>query len=88
MKYSINKEAIIFLDIDKGNNFHTIAYDFQSDDVVAIRPVQYHLLMAIYEHQPIPYDQLVHIVQNILPEKDFKKTTSDLLAKNVLNIHE
>lgn len=49
MKLFVNTEAIIFLDIDLINNYHTIAYDWKTDNVMAIRPKEYLLLRRILE---------------------------------------
>lgn len=49
MKLFVNNEAIIFLDIDKINNYQTIAYNWETDDVMAIRPKEYLLLRHVWE---------------------------------------
>lgn len=49
MNLFVNNESIIFLDIDKANNYHTIAYNWQTDEIIAIRPKEYHLLRFIWE---------------------------------------
>ncbi len=49
MKLFVNPEAIIFLDIDQINNYHTIAYNWQTDDVMAIRPKEYLLLRQVWK---------------------------------------
>lgn len=54
MNYRINREAIIFLDRDSEAGFQTIAYDWQSGDLYAVRPLEYNILRFIYEHEPVP----------------------------------
>lgn len=53
MSYRINREAIIFLERDREVGFQTIAYDWQSGDLYAVRPLEYSILHFIYEHEPV-----------------------------------
>lgn len=88
MTYSVNKDAIIFLDIDKENNYYTIAYDYKSEDVVAIRPLEYRLLKYVFKNQPVNENQLQEFsISN--PDIDgFEKLISKLVNKNILLIDE
>ncbi|MBI2326399.1 hypothetical protein HYU91_03360 [Candidatus Collierbacteria bacterium] len=88
MTYSVNKDAIIFLDIDKENNYHTIAYDYKSDDVVAIRPEEYWLLKYVFENQPVSEYQLHKLFVNNSDRNGFEELVSKLIDKNILLTNE
>lgn len=88
MTYSVNKDAIIFLDIDKENNYHTIAYDYKSDDVVAIRPAEYRLLKYVFENQPVSENQLQKFSVDNPDINEFEELISKLTDKNILLANE
>ena|SRR3989344_5807803 len=85
MTYLINKDAVIFLDVDIENNYYTIAYDFKSDDVVAIRPLEYRLLKYVFENEPVNENQLKAFLRNDIDAKNgSEELISKLLEKNIL----
>ena len=88
MTYSVNKDAIIFLDIDKENSYHTIAYDYKSEDVVAIRPEEYRLLKYVFENQPISEYQLHELSVDDADKNGFEELVSKLIDKNILLTNE
>ena len=88
MTYSINKDAIVFLDIDKENNYHTIGYDYKSGDVVAIRPLEYRLLKYVFENQPVSEYQLHKLSVDDANNNGFEELVSKLIDKNILLINE
>lgn len=88
MTYSVNKDAIIFLDIDKENNYHTIAYDYKSEDVVAIRPLEYRLLKYVFKNQSVNENQLREFSKDNPDIDEFEELISKLVDKNILLIDE
>lgn len=84
MNYSINKDAIIFLDVDKENNYRTIAYDYKSDDVVAIRPLEYRLLKYVYENQPVSENKLFDFLGGDADVGELAELVTKLISKNIL----
>ena len=88
MTYSVNKDAIIFLDIDKENNYHTIAYDYKSEDVVAIRPLEYRLLKYVFENKFVDENQLQEFSVNNPDIDEFGELISKLVGKNILLANE
>lgn len=88
MTYSVNKDAIIFLDIDKENNYHTIAYDYKSEDIVAIRPLEYRLLKYVFENQSVNESRLQEFSKNNPDIDGFEELISKLVDKNILLIDE
>lgn len=88
MTYSINKDAVIFLDIDKENNYHTIAYDYKSEDVVAIRPLEYRLLKYVFKNQAVNDSQLQAFSINNPDIDGFEELVSKLIDKNILLTNE
>lgn len=84
MIYSVNKDAVIFLDVDKENNYHTIAYDYKSDDVVAIRPLEYRLLRYVFENKFVDKNQLREFCVNNPDIDGFEDLISKLVDKNIL----
>lgn len=88
MTYSVNKDAIIFLDIDKENSYHTIAYDYKSEDVVAIRPLEYRLLKYVFENKFVDENQLQEFSVNNPDIDEFGELISKLVGKNILLANE
>ncbi len=86
MTYLVNKDAIIFLDTDKKNDYYTIAYDFKSDDVVAIRPLEYQLLKYIFENQPVDEKQLQVFFRNDVD--GLEEILTKLVDRNILHTNE
>lgn len=44
MKYVVNKLSVILLDSDKDRGLNTVAYNHQTDELMAIRPGEYAIL--------------------------------------------
>lgn len=88
MRYSINNEAIIFLDSDKDNNFHTIAYNNQNDDVVAIRPTEYKILKRIYDLDSVTENDLIATFKKDIPQKELQDILSKLVSNNIVIAYE
>ncbi len=88
MTYSINKDSVIFLDIDKENSYNTIAYDYKSDDVVAIRPLEYRLLKYVFENKFVDENQLQQFSVRNPDINEFEDIISKLVDKNILLANE
>lgn len=84
MNYKINREAIIFLDRDREVGYHTIAYDWQSGDLYAIRPLEYRILRFIYEHEPISKSTLRDVSGRTLGESQLDKIMEVLINKKIV----
>ena len=96
MKLFVNNWAIIFLDIDRINNYRTIAYNWETDDVIAIRPKEYLLLRHIWERNGLEesatrnyHSQYIHsqeeaafVVKKLLEKNLLIRRKAPLLAKN------
>ena len=88
MNYTINKEAIIFLDRDREAGFCTIAYNWQSGDLYAIRPLEYKVLRYIYEHEPVSMSLISDFVKSDLGEDNLNKIMEILVNKRIVLIDE
>ncbi len=88
MTYSINKDSIIFLDLDKENDYHTVACNSDTEDLVAIRPLEYEFLREIYENEPVADSALWEVWNNKIEEKDFKDLLDGLIKNNIILTNE
>ena len=85
MNLFVNTEAIVFLDIDRINNYHTIAYNWETDDVIAIRPKEYLLLKHIWEQNGVEESAIGNYRSRFIHSQE--KTdlvVKELLAKKLL----
>ena len=56
------------MDRDRETGFQTIAYDWQSGDLYAIRPLEYKILRFIYEYEPVTESIVSDYAKNDLGE--------------------
>lgn len=88
MIYTVNKDAIIFLDEDRLGGFNTVAYDYRSDDLIAIRPLEYKLLWSIFDRGQASAEDIGPIMGEELTENETKEMVETLIEKGVLLAHE
>lgn len=88
MNYSINREAIIFLDTDSENGYHTVSYDFESGDLIAVRPPEYHLLKFVYDQQKATELAIKDFVGETMLAAELKEMMDKLLEKGILRVNE
>lgn len=87
MKYLINGTAIIFLDIDRVSHFHTIAYDWETDSVLAIRPKEYHLLKYLFDQSGATDEELFNYLGRMSMEsEEMQLMIKNLISKNLIFI--
>lgn len=60
--YQVNPESIIFLDGDRITGYTTIAYDWTSDDVFLIRPIEYRVLKYIFDNGPVERESFADLL--------------------------
>lgn len=85
MNLLVNNEAIIFLDIDRINNYHTIAYDWQTDNIMAIRPKEYLLLRHVWGQNGIEESAIkAYRSQYLRSQKEVDFVVSKLIEKKLL----
>lgn len=85
MKLFVNTEAIIFLDIDIINNYHTIAYDWKTDNVMAMRPKEYLLLRTVWERNGLEESDIRNYrSQYIHSQEELDLAVKKLLERNLL----
>lgn len=85
MKLFVNNEAIIFLDIDRINNYHTIAYNWKTDEVMAIRPKEYLILRYIWERNGLEKSTIRNYRSYYIhSQEEVDAVVKKLLEKNLL----
>lgn len=85
MKFIVNERAIIFLDIDKLNNFYTIAYNLRDDEIISIRPREYLLLKYIKDNKGAAEKDLINFGSKLFKDqKEIFKTIEVLFKKQIL----
>lgn len=85
MKLFVNNEAIIFLDIDRINNYHTIAYNWKTGDVIAIRPKEYQLLRRVWGQGGLEESAIRNYrSQYIDNQEEADLVVKELIAKKLL----
>lgn len=83
--YKLNSEAVILLDSDTSNGFSTVAYDWMTDDVVAIRKSEYLLLEFINKLGEVSIDDLTTFAEeNGVDESVLKNIVNRLILHNII----
>jgi hypothetical protein len=86
--YQVNPDSIIFLDVDKGNGYTTIAQNWETDDIFLIKPMEYKILKFIHDNQSVSQDSLLEYLQTD-EERTALKTILDIFVqKKLLLTHE
>jgi len=88
VNYRINREAIIFLERDCEAGFQTIAYDWQSGDLYAVRPLEYSILHFIYEHEPVSELAVSDWAKNDLDGGQLEGIIEVLVNKKIILVDE
>lgn len=88
MNFRINRDAIIFLERDREAGFQTVAYDWQSGDLYAIRPLEYSILYFIYEHEPVSRSVLQNWAKGNLTDIQLDEIIKILVNKKIILIDE
>lgn len=88
MFYQANLESIIFLDSDNLNGYTTIAYDWTSDDLFAIRPLEYKILRFIYDNHTASTLSLVEYMSKDIDNENLKTILDIFLNKKIIYTHE
>lgn len=58
MRYVVNKLSVILLDSDKVRGFNTVAYNWQTDELMAIRPKEYSILKYTEEQGKLDEEEI------------------------------
>ena len=53
MKYRVNKLSVVLLDSDKDRGLNTVAYNWQTNELMAIRPKEYAILKYVEDHNGV-----------------------------------
>ena len=86
--YQVNPDSIIFLDVDKGNGYQTIAQNWETDDIFLIRPMEYKTLKFIHDNQSVSLKSLLEFLPSD-EERSALKTILDIFVqKKLLLTHE
>lgn len=88
MNFRINRDAIIFLERDRDTGFQTVAYDWQSGDLYAIRPLEYGILYFIYEHESVSRLDLQNWTKGNLTDIQLDEIIEILINKKIILIDE
>lgn len=88
MNFRINRDAIIFLERDRETGFQTVAYDWQSGDLYAIRPLEYGILYFIYEHEPVSRSAVQNWAKGNLTDIQLNEIIEILVNKKIILIDE
>lgn len=88
MFYQVNPESIIFLGSDSLNGYSTIAYDWTTDDLFAIRPLEYKILRFIYDSQTVSISSLTEHMSDDIDEESLKSILDIFLNKKIIYTYE
>ncbi|MEK7119662.1 MAG: hypothetical protein AAB889_04055 [Patescibacteria group bacterium] len=88
MQYQITPESIIFLDSDILNGYSTVAYDWTSDDLFAIRPLEYKILRFIHDSQAAPFSSLKKYMSDEIDEEELKSILDILTNKKIIYVSQ
>jgi hypothetical protein len=88
-RYSVNRDAIIFLDSDAEDGYKTIAYDEKNDKLLEISPPLYHILKAIDSAGSVTEEELEKLIKTFSSNSTLVRTAlNSLLERGIIVKYE
>lgn len=85
MKYVVNGLSVLLLERDQKRGFNTVAYDYKTDTLMAIRPKEYSILKYISDCDGLSSENIEDMVNKLKIELiEAEKIISDLINKGIL----
>ncbi len=85
MTYVVNKLSVLLLDQDRRRGFNTVAYDYKTDKLMAIRPKEYSLIKYISDSHGLSSENIEVMMLKLHIEVDeAEKIISELINKGIL----
>ncbi len=89
MRYTLNRDSIIFLDSDVQESYKTIAYDWKNDKILEISSPLYHILKALDFSGSVTEEDLEKWINTFSANyNSLKKAIADLIERGIIKKHE